>query len=92
MTSMFRFRIYTPQQLSDPETARALWRLLDDPIISPTRFDSVERAKKVFRSDAAEEASQLYKDRGLLIVRGRKSRFLASFTRIPEGGLNGPSG
>jgi hypothetical protein len=77
--------MYTPQQIAHVGTARTLWRLLDDQTVAPAKFDSVERAKKIFSAGGAEQASQLYKDDGLLFVRGRRDRFVTSFERMPAG-------
>ncbi|EDX71720.1 hypothetical protein MC7420_2386 [Coleofasciculus chthonoplastes PCC 7420] len=80
MSNKFQVAIYTSQQLSDPKKMQVLWRLLDDPIVSPKRYDSVERAKISFSPDAVESAAQLYQNEGLLFVRGKKDGFLGVFS------------
>lgn len=81
----FTLILYTARQVSDRATARALWRLLDDPLIAPHRFDSVERAKRPFRAGAAAEAAQLYDDERSLFVRGERDKFVAMFSAHGRG-------
>jgi hypothetical protein len=64
---------------------QVLWRLLDDPIVSPKRYDSVERAKIPFSPDAVESAAELYRNEGFLFVRGEKDGFLGVFTKQSKG-------
>lgn len=85
MEQIFKLILYTKRQVSDVETARVLWRLLDDPLVAPHRFDSVERAKIPFRHDAAEDAARLYEDDRMLFVKGRKDKFNAMFKPQPGG-------
>src|SRR6185436_2618278 len=79
MTRTFRSRLFTKQRLEDVQTVQALWRLLDDPLIEPLRFDAFERPKLPFRADAAEEAGLIYKKKSVLFVEGGKDAFLAVF-------------
>jgi|SRR6476661_34523 len=81
MSNKFRLVLYTAQQLSDSKTMQVLWRLLEDPIVSAKRYDSVERAKIPFHSNAVESAIQLYQNDGFLFVRGEKDGFLGVFSR-----------
>jgi hypothetical protein len=81
MTGSFRIRLMNQHQLSDPKVLDRVWRHLDSDLVQPTKFDSVERARREFRADAVTEAAELF-DRDLhLFVRGAKDDFLAVFTR-----------
>ena len=81
MTGSFRIRLMNQHQLSDPKVLDRVWGHLDSPLVEPTKFDSVERARREFRADAVTEAAELF-DRDLhLFVRGAKDDFLAVFTR-----------
>lgn len=80
MKNTFRMTLYTAQQLLDKETFRKLWNLLDTKIVSPLRYDSVERAKIPFSRDAIDSATELYQNYRLLFVRGGKDNFLAVFS------------
>jgi hypothetical protein len=81
MTASFRIRLMNQHQLSDPEVLARVWRHLDSPVVAPTKFDSVERARREFSADAVSEAAELF-DRDLhLFVLGANDDFLAAFTR-----------
>ena len=78
---ILRIRLMNQHQLSDPKVLDRVWGHLDSPLVEPTKFDSVERARREFRADAVTEAAELF-DRDLhLFVRGAKDDFLAVFTR-----------
>jgi hypothetical protein len=81
MSNKFKVTLYTLQQLSDKEKMQKLWAILDNPIVSPKFYDSVERAKIPFNSDAVAIATKLYEDEGFLFVRGGKDGFLGVFSR-----------
>jgi hypothetical protein len=85
MSHTFRSRLYTQQSLTDTKTLDVLWRLLDEPIVSPQRYDSVERTKIPFRIDAVNTAAHLYQEDGFLFVRGRRDSFLGVFASQPRG-------
>jgi hypothetical protein len=80
----FRLKLHTTRNLADPEVSAALWRALDNPLIEPTKFDSVERAKHEFDAGAAEAAGKLYSREGMLFVRGAKDNFTAMFMRTAD--------
>jgi hypothetical protein len=79
MARTFQVSLYTPQDISHEQTTQALWRILDDRLIDPQRFDSVERAKIEFTPSAFSRASELYADEGMLFVRGLKDSFTGMF-------------
>lgn len=81
MGKSFRVSVYTPQDISLPQTAQLLWRLLSDPLIDPQRFDTVERAKINFTSEGYDKASEIFGAEGMLFVRGSKDSFTAMFMR-----------
>lgn len=85
MSKKFVLTLYTVQQLSDSKTMKTLWQLLDMPIISPKKYDSVERVKIPFQPDSFEAATELYEDVGMLFVRGGKDGFLAFFSKERQG-------
>ncbi len=79
MGKTFRVSVYTPHDISLPQTAQLLWRLLSDPLIDPQRFDSVERAKINYTSEGYGRASEIFATDGMLFVRGSKDSFTAMF-------------
>lgn len=81
MGKTFRASVYTPQDISRTKSARVLWELLDDPLITPQRFDSVERTKIDFDQESYDRASEIYGTEGMLFVRGSKDNFTAMFMR-----------
>jgi hypothetical protein len=85
MNQQFRVTLYTLQQLSNLETIQVLWRLLENPLITPKRYDAVERAKIPFSHDAVESALKLYQNEGFLFIRGEKDGFLGVFAKQPRG-------
>jgi hypothetical protein len=84
MAKTFRFTAYTAHDLGDPTTAETLWEVLDTPLISPARFDSVERAKRDFDAHQSAAASDIYGTEGVLFVRGAKNSFTAMFLTSPQ--------
>lgn len=84
MSEMFRCGLYTKQQISELKTIQTLWRLLDDPLIAPLRFDTIEDAQIPFTSQSYDEAANMYEDEGVLFVKGRRASFLGSFSRQSE--------
>jgi hypothetical protein len=80
----FSARIYTPADLGDPDSFARLWRLLGDPAVGAHHFDSVERARRPFKSESQEAALELFEDEGMLFVRGADD-FTAMFTDGMEG-------
>jgi hypothetical protein len=85
MRHTFRVRLYTQKNLSDTKTLDMLWRLLNEPIVSPQRYDSVERTKFPFRMDVINTAAHLYQEDGFLFVRGRRDGFLGVFASQTRG-------
>jgi hypothetical protein len=79
MARTFRVSLYTSRDIAEPAVSEALWRRLDNPIVQPRGFDSVERALREFTPSGHEAASDLYADEGMLFVRGGKDGFLAMF-------------
>jgi len=80
----FRLTIYTAQDLTNPTTAQAMWQTLDNPLIQPQRFDSVERARQVYDGNDPEAACKIYSREGMLFVRGAKESFTAMFMRTND--------
>lgn len=63
-------------RLSDPKITAKIWKLFDTPLIEPTKYDGVERARKSF-SDGPEAAADLANNTGTLFIKGAKHGFLA---------------
>lgn len=85
MGRTFQIAGYTPQDISRSQTAQKLWQALDSPLVGPRKFDSVERAKFEFTAQGYDEASKIYRDEGMLFVRGSKDSFTAMFMGVPGG-------
>jgi len=85
MSNNFTATFYTLKRLSDVETLRELWQLLDDSLVSPQRFGAVERPKTPFEPNSVEVAAQIFRDEGMLFVRGKKDGFLGFFQQQPKG-------
>jgi hypothetical protein len=73
----FRVSLYTLHKAWEAETLSMFWDHLNTPLVSPKRYDSVERAKIPFAPEAVEEATKLYAENGFLFVKGEKDGFLA---------------
>ncbi|MFI9585439.1 type VI immunity family protein [Streptomyces sp. NPDC052236] len=84
MESIFRVSVYTPQDISNLHTTETLWQLLNDPLVAPRRFDSVERAKVEFKPQNFDAACDIYSAEGVLLVRGSNDKFKAMFSHLSD--------
>jgi hypothetical protein len=78
--SKFQIRLFTVHDLSNIVNMKKLWTILNDPLLAPRCYDSVERAKIPFTMDAFAGACELYQSRGALFVTGAKNSFTAYFS------------
>lgn len=85
MSQEFIITLYTLHPLEDESVMQRLWTFLDTPQVQPTRYDSIERARKPFSTEAYREAAALYREDWVLFVRGKKDGFVAFFSREREG-------
>lgn len=85
MNQEFMITLYTLHPLEDESVMQRLWTFLDTPPVQPLRYDSVERARRPFSPEAYREAAALYREDGVLFVRGKKDGFVAFFSRQHEG-------
>lgn len=83
MGRTFRLAVYTPQDLSQIDTMRTLWRVLESPVVSPRVFGSTENSRREFSDGDPLLASEVYADEGMLFVRGARDSFIAMFMRAP---------
>src|SRR5262245_27610038 len=84
MAEKFYCHFYTKYQLSDLKTARTVWKLLEDPLVAPRRFDTVEDARTPFASESFHDAANMYEEEGSVLVKGRRASFSGSFSRQTE--------
>lgn len=85
MSQEFVITLYTLHPLEDESVMQRLWTFLDTPQVQPTRYDSIERARKPFSPEAYREAAALYLEDWVLFVRGKKDGFVAFFSRQRDG-------
>ncbi len=83
--SELRASLYTAADLSDPKAMALMWELLSAPPIGATKFDRVERARRVFGPGDFVEAASVLGRYQQLFVRGGAARFLASFAHDRSG-------
>ncbi|SFB72289.1 hypothetical protein SAMN05421780_101103 [Flexibacter flexilis DSM 6793] len=72
------FSFYHQNYFRDKQNLKKLWNLLDTKLVNPTRFDTVERAKKEFTQDSVEQAYNEYLGKEMLFVKGSKLGFCLS--------------
>ncbi|UZI29985.1 hypothetical protein [Streptomyces sp. VB1] len=82
MANTFRASLYTPLDMADSRTAKTLWKLINNPIVAPGRFDSIERARIEFDGRNYEAARDIYSAEDVLFVKGENAKFLAMFTQL----------
>jgi hypothetical protein len=71
----FKFHLYLPNYFSNPKSMKELWNLLDNSLIHPKRFDSVERAKRDFTEESYIEGGKILNNEGSLFVKGGRDKF-----------------
>ncbi|MFD9869086.1 hypothetical protein ACFXI8_26560 [Streptomyces niveus] len=84
MSDTFRASLYTPLDIADSHTAQTLWSAINNPLISPRRFDSVERARIEFDARSCEAARDIYSTEGVLFIQGANARFTAMFSQLTD--------